>query len=226
MVNRLIRIVIYLSLGWAGSGCILEWPTIEDGPYPCNTQADCADDFNCSSAGICERELTEAGETCGADECTIDGVCIQPGALAPTNACTSCQPSVSKTSYQPLAAGTSCDDGALCTYADQCNGSGVCTGTSVACENSTETCGVQRSCNGTASCTETFPTSNTLCDDTQVCTHTDACNGQGECVGVSYSCQIEGTQCALERPTHSVSVGRAWFLATKVVSPPDLSLGR
>ena len=88
-------------------------------------------------------------------------------------------------------------------------------------KNSTETCGVQRSCNGTASCTETFPTSNTLCDDAQVCTHTDACNGQGECVGVSYSCQIRARN-VLRRPTHSVSVGRAWFLATKVVSAPRI----
>ena len=88
MVNRLIRIVVYLSFGWASSGCILEWPSVDDGPYPCNAEADCADGFICSSAGICERESTEAGETCGANECTIDGVCIQSGSLTqPTHAC-------------------------------------------------------------------------------------------------------------------------------------------
>lgn len=82
----------------------------------------------------------------------------------------------------PLPAGTSCDDGNLCTTGDKCNGTGACIGTPKDCRGAGDQCndGVCRPSDGV--CVKQPRANGTSCDDGDACTRTDTCQA-GVCVG-------------------------------------------
>lgn len=158
------------------------------------TPRDCGDSFSCTT-----ETCDEARDTCDvvvASGCLISGACVASGAADPLNACATCQPAVSTSSYSPASSG-SCDDGRYCTTGDTCM-AGVCTGTA-------------RDCADTLSCTMD------TCDEmTDACVHTTttgcviggACVAEGAldpanscraCLGATsrtaYSNRMDGTSC-------------------------------
>jgi hypothetical protein len=140
-------------------------------------QSKCVKDAQCCAGLVCQGKRCQSG-------CRIGGTFYAGGALNPANACQSCDPAVSTTTFTNRASGTACNDGNVCTYNDICNGSGVCVGTSITCTS--DTCNT-RTCNGTSSCTVTSNT-GASCNDGNACTYSDTCNGSGVCVGTSITC--------------------------------------
>ena len=130
----------------------------------------------------------------GARRCAPDNVCCE------TDGCALTDPSVVCASYADTCnaaacneaagvcfadpepkEGVGCNDGALCTHDDQCQG-GVCQGQPVTCSNDAGTCGARRACNGTAQCTVTYPDTLTACDSDDLACTDDHCSGQGACL--------------------------------------------
>jgi len=153
----------------------------------------------------------------GARRCAPDNVCCE------TDGCVLADPSVVCAAYADTCnaaacneaagacfadpepkEGVGCNDGALCTYDDQCQG-GVCKGQSVTCSNDAGVCGAQRACNGTAQCTVTYPDASTGCDDGNLCTYGDHCNGAGQCQGTPLTCQNDTGTCGATRTCNGTS---------------------
>ncbi len=80
-----------------------------------------------------------------------------------------------------------CDDGALTTGNDRCDGSGVCGGTTISCTPGI--CEASSTPDG-AGCDVTFEAAGTSCDDGLPGTRDDVCSGGGDCDGVPYTCTV------------------------------------
>ncbi len=122
----------------------------------------CNDNNACTQTDTCQ-----SGVCIGASPviCTASDACHQPGTCnSATGACSS-----------PAAPnGTPCNDGALCTSPDTCQG-GTCTGTPVVCTPSDE-CHLAGTCDGaTGACSNPAAADGTSCNDGNVCTANDAC---------------------------------------------------
>ncbi len=104
-----------------GGTCSATGVCIETGSCPCETSTDCDDGLDCT------KDSCEDGECLFvpyAAACAINGECSWPGELAPNNACLSCAPALSTTSWSPV----DCDDGQACTV-DECTPTGGCSNT-------------------------------------------------------------------------------------------------
>jgi hypothetical protein len=178
--------------------------TCVDDPGPCGARR------ACNGTETCTVTWPEAGGACDdGDACTFSDRCDGLGSCAGTGlSCQSdpgtcgAQRSCNGTSACSVTwpgAGTSCDDGEACTYADRCDGFGICRGTRITCEDDPGACGARRSCNGTAACAVTWPGTGTTCNDGQPCTFADHCDGAGNCLGTAIQCPNDPGPCGAQR---------------------------
>lgn len=174
-----------------------------DGQGDCvGTPITCPEDTTCATyapngadctmtprAGECDDGLaTTHGDTCQAGECAGTAYTCVPAQCEATSVANGVDCTVTN-----KAAGELCDDGALDTRDDACDGQGGCAGTSFTC-----TPGV---CEATSvpdgeGCISTPAMPGTACDDLDPCTVTDACDGAGGCAGSPVECE-DGEVCDL-----------------------------
>jgi len=147
----------------------------------------CTDDSCDIGTGSCVNDPVADGTSCDdGDACsTIDecssGSCVGSAPIDCDDgiACTddSCDPGTGSCVNDPVAEGTSCDDGDLCTTNDQCS-SGVCGGTSPDCDDgnvcTTDSCDPGTGCVNVAN--------SEPCNDGIACTTGDVCSS-GACNG-------------------------------------------
>ena len=149
----------------AGSGACE--PTPKSDGTVCSDGDVCTEGDQCAG-GICEatpKDCSAAGDQCN------DGVCN-----AGTGACEA----------SPAVNGTSCDDGNLCTEADQCS-AGFCEGSAKDCSGEGDDCN-DAACNAaTGACDLTARPDGTLCSDDNLCTLQDQCVA-GACDGAPLDC--------------------------------------
>jgi hypothetical protein len=116
-------------------------------------------------------------DLCATVDCSsLDGPCVAGV----------CDPADGTCAAEDRPAGTTCDDGNLCTATDTCS-AGSCAGTPVDCSMLTDVCNVG-SCNAVTGACAALPRGDgTVCDDGDTCTTGDACRG-GVCSGTPGGC--------------------------------------
>jgi len=93
-----------------------------------------------------------------------------------------CDPETGICSDPPIADGTTCDDGDLCTKTDTCQ-AGACIGTDPVTCTALDQCHVAGVCDHeTGICSDPPIADGTACDDGDLCTKTDTCQA-GACIG-------------------------------------------
>ena len=164
----------------------------------CDAQTGCVASNNTKSCDkdtlACTQEKCAAG-VCTANidpgTCVIDAACQKTDDKSPSG-CTSCQPTVSNTTWSPLQKGVVCADDKLPCTVDECDGKGTCNHAKLVAE----TCLVQGVClakgkKSNAGCLVCAPSVKTTawtavapataCDvDNYSCTK-DVCDGKGVC---------------------------------------------
>ncbi len=152
----------------------------------------------CTSNGQCGSGFCVSGVCCDTACNGGCGACNLPGHVgtctplpnkttcrAASNACDIAETcngtSVTCPIDATLGLGASCDDGNLCTSADQCDATGTCKGTQLDCPG--DYCMAAGTCNPTTGlCEGSAPAHEGLsCDDGNRCTVTSTCTG-GSCV--------------------------------------------
>jgi uncharacterized protein (TIGR03382 family) len=137
---------------------------------PCNDNDNCTTNDRCEN-GQCHGSPVVCGG--GDSQCTAGGTC--------NPATGQCQAAT------PLADGTPCDDGNLCTRVDSCQ-QGGCVGSNPVRCNSTNPCQVVSACDwATGACPTQVLPDGYLCDDADLCTSNDVCRG-GNCSGSPTLC--------------------------------------
>jgi hypothetical protein len=177
----------------------------------CNGLGDCGGiPYTCAPLE-CEATATQNGEGCdvtyfdhteGCDDgasATHTDVCDGQGGCAGTPYV--CVPSQCEETSSTNGVGCDktyqnalhpCDDGALTTQDDTCNGIGTCAGVPYECTPSQ--CEATATPNG-VNCDVTHHTVTLGCDDGNPGTQGDHCDGAGGCLGTPYACAP--TQCQL-----------------------------
>ncbi|HBG28855.1 MAG: hypothetical protein A2Y10_00600 [Planctomycetes bacterium GWF2_41_51] len=135
-------------------------------PYSCDDGLECTID-TCYGDGGCSHTIDN-------EHCFINGQCIAPGTISPSNQCQSCIPSISKTTWSNSM--NSCNDGDSCTRNDVCS-NGTCGGTPFTC-NDGLTCTTDI-CNGNGSCTYNIQSGKCLING--VCYNRYAVNPANPC---------------------------------------------
>jgi len=157
----------------------------------------------CDDSNLCTADLCDPTVGCvfqpidglpcdDGNQCTVGDRCLG-GACTPTGVahcddgkvCTtdSCDPARGCV-FEPLAAGTPCDDGNRCSTRDYCDSNGTCLpGPALDCDDgnvcTTDSCDPRIGC---------VHVNNTLrCDDGNACTENDQCSG-GTCQGKPVNC--------------------------------------
>lgn len=149
-------------------------PTACRPAYP-SSKSGCTRDDQCCSGLICQDRACRPG-------CRIGGFSYAPGASNPTNACQTCQPDVSTTSFSSVANGSSCNDANACTGSSTCQ-QGACVGSNPVVCPATDQCHNPGSCNPTTgACSNPSKANGSACNDGNSCTQTDSCQA-GTCAG-------------------------------------------
>ncbi len=160
--------------------------------------------------GNCDiiEPINEGGDCDDGDPCTVDEICSNGLCLGIPVDCTpfdtpctraSCDPNGAEGNcaiISPVANGTTCDDGQVCTLDDACS-NGICIGELIDCSTagvacnfaSCDTNGLNPNCDIFTPVADGEP-----CDDGQVCTLDDACQS-GVCLGDPIDCSTAGDQC-------------------------------
>ena len=123
---------------------------------------------------------------CTADQCEIDGVCVDNDATNADDPCLRCVV-LAKADAWSIVSGP-CDDGDACTEKDACDAEGACVGEAKFC-NDSNVC-TDDSCKDGA-CVATPNTAP--CADGDLCTDNDVCDG-GTCQGSAKVCD-DGDAC-------------------------------
>ncbi|MCB9731041.1 MAG: DUF11 domain-containing protein [Deltaproteobacteria bacterium] len=175
----------------------------------------CSDGVNCTTGDSCNSEGSCVGApvVCGAqigDSCTVEtcnestGLC--DGATAAF-----------------ASAGTTCDDGALCTENDTCDSAGTCAGTTITCGDQIgDSCRFETCNPETGLCDDVAPTqapTGTECVSEAICTFNAACDAAGDCVGSAPG------EDELEHVYFFVLDGETSILLVSTDKVPPLSLG-
>lgn len=153
--------------------------------------SDCQDS-DCLGALCRSTNLCLSGTTCDAAKACSGGsakVCAAD-AGACFAAIGACSPGTGQCVYAPLDAGSSCDDGNLCTSPDGCDGAGACVpGATVTCGSPPSACftSAGATCHPALGCV--YPvTFMASCDDGVACTTQDSCRFDGGCAGAAVAC--------------------------------------
>ncbi len=96
-----------------------------------NIVDDVAEDAADATDTATENDTTVQG--CAADQCDIDGECIDHETAHPDNPCEVCNVVADRLAWTPNDAGV-CDDGDACTSDDRCV-AGSCTGSAIPCDD-------------------------------------------------------------------------------------------
>ena len=138
------------------------------------------------------------GNACTSDTCDPStGTCGHaPIVCDDANLCTTdtCDPAIGCV-FDPLSAGTPCDDGKACTANDVCDDGARCAGTpepaGKVCDDRNP-CTLSDGCDGAGACAGIPETPGSPCDDGQACTTGDVCvqdpSGGIACQGASRVC--------------------------------------
>lgn len=155
--------------------------------------------------GKCIATPRNEGDACeGVDLCLLgttchDGMCsggTEKDCSGKDSDCSvgQCNPDTGKCVAEPENEGDSCDDGSLCTTADQCS-DGTCAGVDIAldCAAFDEECKAGQCDPDTGACTAVARPLSAICDDGSSCTTSDHCIPDGTCVGANLP---SGTVCS------------------------------
>ena len=156
----------------------------EDCPAFCDDGLGCTDD-SCVD-GACVYTVTFGS-------CLIDESCFEHLELHPSDICLLCSVEVSTTSWSAVPQDLVCDDGDVCTLADQC-ADGLCVGTPKACDDG-NFC-TDDACEGIEEATCVHENNVEFCDDGDDCTVVDVC-ADGGCVGGESPC-VDDDACTTE----------------------------
>lgn len=154
----------------------------------CDVDTDCDDGVSCTVDRCVDASHGRACEwTVAAGACLINAVCRTAG---DTVGCLTCDPAA-PTVWTPLADGTACDDGQLCSVDPVC-AAGVCGGQPKACDDG-DACTMDFCDPETGECQNLAAGAG--CDDGDACTEDDQCDANtGACVGSAVSCD-DGNPC-------------------------------
>ena len=174
-------------------------------PLDCNDQNACTAD-SCDAVTGCRHAPVSQGTSCddatvcnGHETCDGSGAC-QAGAplnCDDGNPCTAeaCDPALGCV-QTPVAAGTTCGDGTLCTGPQSCDGAGTCvTGAPLDCDDGNPC--TADSCDPSTGCQHTPLPYSTSCGSTDFCTGYQYCDGWGECLTYTMSCD-DGNPCTAD----------------------------
>jgi hypothetical protein len=162
-----------------GNACDIA--TCESGACTVQSQVTCTTPDACHTAGTCSTSTGVCSPpTLKSSFCFIGNACVSTGAANGTNTCETCQPSLSTTTYSPVADGASCSDGNACTLNDTCQ-AGACTvGSHVTC-TAPDACHTAGTCNTTTGVCST-PTLNAgFCYIAGACVASGTTNGANTC---------------------------------------------
>jgi len=143
----------------------------------------------CDDANACTIEESCTSGLCTSDtflDCSaLDGSCVEGV----------CDPQTAACVIQPIANGTPCDDGNLCSLGERCAG-GVCTnGVPVDCSSLDGECTIGVCRNSTGACEPAILADGSLCEDGDPCTTGEVCTG-GTCGGATpVDCSHLDAQC-------------------------------
>ncbi len=109
-------------------------------------------DYGCEDAIACTVDACDGTGGCTHDVasgwCMIDGNCVQEGETNTWNSCLVCDGTADPLAWSDNV-DAPCDDGDLCTWPDDCDGS-VCTGVAAPCDDGLEC--TSQACDGTGGC--------------------------------------------------------------------------
>lgn len=154
--------------------------------------------------GSCETILVDDGTPCDTGLfCTEMGMCSAGECVAVPRDCSSldsacsvgvCDEAARSCVAQPIADGTTCDDGQFCTTGDVCT-AGQCGGGARSCDSASDQCNTGV-CDETADACVPAPRANgTSCEDGLFCTINDSCVA-GACTGGGIrECSASGGSC-------------------------------
>ncbi len=174
-----------------------------DGTGGCNTTPK-ADGSTCTSNGVtCEQAICESGSCTHplvAGTCYIASACYSADAPNPSNACQTCQPGKS-TSTWTNDDGVSCNDGNACTKNDTCS-AGTCGGTAYTCTPTD--CQASSTCDGTGGCNTTPKADGSTCTSNGVTCEQAICES-GSCTHplVADTCYIASACYSANAPNPS-----------------------
>ncbi len=164
----------------------------------------CADGVCSDKDGGCIAVPKENGADCDDGEfCTIDGVCNAGVCETTPRDCSAesdqcnvavCDEAADACVPQPVADGTSCDDGQFCTETDVC-AAGVCGGAPRDCSGEGDQCNTGTCDEATDACVTTPVTDGVACDDGLYCNTGETCQA-GACTGgAPRACGAQGGSC-------------------------------
>lgn len=147
-----------------------DWTPVDKSPPCCDTDADClASTCNALSCQTCQCD--KASHQCSskpaleAGFCIVGGSCVAEGEDSPVDACATCQPEISTSSYTAT-------EGEPCATIDLCSekaGSCSCTAKDADGFCTTATCKAPPK-----DCDDEDPCTNDTCDPVNGCEHTDS----------------------------------------------------
>jgi hypothetical protein len=155
-------------------------------------------------SGNCVQEMRPDGSSCeDGNFCTVGGTCNAGVCETSPRDCSGagdqcntgvCDAQAEECVPQPVANGTTCDDGLFCTVGDSCE-QGSCTGQQRDCSGEDDQCNTGVCDESAGACVADPVADDTPCDDGQYCTVDDACQ-QGVCEGGgARSCSAAGGSC-------------------------------
>ncbi len=171
----------------ATGACTAGTPPVVDDGNPCTSDS-------CSlSTGVTHTPIAQ-GTVCGsstactsAATCSASGSCVAGAALPVDdgNPCTADSCSVATgVTHVPVAQGTSCGPGNVCTSASSCNATGSCLAGSPISTDDGNACTVD-SCSVATGVVHVAAAAGTQCGPGDVCTTASTCNATASCVAGS-----------------------------------------
>jgi cysteine-rich repeat protein len=156
-----------------------------DDQNPC-TEDLCGGEAGCSQTIMADAPCDDGDPATTSDTCSPEGTCGGDAITCPAGACIAeSLPNGVDCDVTYFEAGTPCDDGAMVTKEDQCDGGDVCVGTPYTCDAGP--CEVSSSPNG-VDCTPEYAEAGASYDDLDPSTSDDLCDGAGGCIGTPFTC--------------------------------------
>ena len=152
---------------------------------------------SCVAMPVADGTGCDDGDLCTASDACAAGVCAGSAVdcSAASDMCNAgvCDPGTGSCVAMPVADGTGCDDGSLCTVSDRC-AAGTCAGSAVDCSGLSDMCNAGVCDPGTGSCVATPVADGTSCSDADLCTTGDVCRA-GACGGTATDCSLLTDMC-------------------------------